>query len=352
MTTRRPFPTTLLLGVTLATAGALSAQAPPLSLPQPSPAARIEQTVGLTRIAVEYHRPRARGREIWGTVVPFGQVWRAGANENTVLEVSTPFRLEGRPLAAGRYGLHAVPSESSWTIVLSRQSGAWGSFGYDPAEDALRVEVAPERAPHEEALAYSFDDPTGDGVVLSLRWGELRVPVRIEVDTPEVVYQSLKQELRGLHQFFWQPWNQAAAYLLGQQIHLDEAMAWVDRSLAIQRNFSNVYTKSRLLALAGEAAEGERLVREALPAASEAELNGYGYQLLGAGNVADAVAIFRENAARHPESWNVHDSLGEGLAALGETAEAVRAYEKALAMAPAGQRARIEGVLAGLRKSG
>lgn len=343
-------PLTLVALASLVLPGESEAQAPPLTLPQPSQAARVEQTVGLTEIAVTYHRPRVRERKVWGGLVPYGQVWRAGANENTVVAFSTPVTVEGRALAAGSYGLHTIPTEGKWTVIFSTMDAAWGSFSYDESEDALRVEVQPEAAPFEEALAYTFDDATATSVTLSLRWEELRVPIRIEVDTPEIVYQSLVREMRGIGRFFWQPWNQAAAYLAGNGIHLDTAMDWVDRSIAIQKNFSNVYTKSRLLALAGDAAAAKALIDESLPTASEAEVNTYGYQLLGTGNAADAVAIFRENVRRHPESWNAHDSLGEGLAALGRKQEAAESYRKALAMAPEAQKARIQGILAGLEE--
>lgn len=346
----RPAALALALVAPLVAASGVEAQAPPLTLPQPSQAARVEQTVGVTRIAVDYHRPLVRERELWGALVPYDQVWRAGANENTVVTLSTPATVEGRTLAAGSYGLHMVPTAGRWTVAFSKMDAAWGSFSYDAAEDALRVEVEPLAAPHEEALAYTFDDPSGTSVTLSLRWGELRVPIRIEVDTPELVYQSLTRELRGLGRFFWQPWNQAAGYLVGAKIHLDDAMDWVDRSIAIQKNFTNVYTKSRILTERGEAAAAKALIDESLPSASEAEVNTYGYQLLGAGNAADAVGIFRENVRRHPESWNVYDSLGEGLAAQGQNAEAIANYRKALAMAPDAQKARIEGILAGLEK--
>jgi tetratricopeptide (TPR) repeat protein len=175
------------------------------------------------------------------------------------------------------------------------------------------------------------------------------VPFKVAVDTPEIVYQSLKRELRGLAQFFWQPWNQAATTLLTSRIHLDDAMVWVDKSIAIQKNFANSYTKSRLLAENGDAAGAKRLLDEALPAANEAEVNTYGYQLL-AGNAADAVAIFRQNVERHPGSWNAHDSLGEGLVALAKKDEAIAMYKKALTMAPEAQKARIQGILDGLQK--
>ena len=348
---RRAAPATLAVTLfALAGAAGAFAQAPPLRLPQPSQAASVAQTVGLTEITITYHRPRVNGREVWGKLVPWDQVWRAGANENTTIEFSTPVRVEGHPLAAGRYGFHTLPTAGRWTLIFSTVDTNWGSFAYQESEDALRVEVQPEAAPHQEALAYTFDDATAKETTAALRWEKLRVPFRIEVDTPEVVYQSLKRELRGLGQFFWQPWNQAAAALLAQQVHLDDAMTWVERSIAIQKNFANVNTKSRLLQAKGDAAGAKKLIEEALPTASEAELNAYGYQLLGASDPAGAIGIFRENVKRHPESWNTWDSLGEGLAGAGQKEEAVRMYEKALAMAPDAQKARIRGILDGLRK--
>ena len=352
MTSKRPSAVAPLAAavLALALAAGAAAQAPPLTLPQPSQAATVAQTVGLTEITVTYHRPRVNAREIWGALVPYGQVWRAGANENTTIALSTPVTVEGQPLGAGRYGFHVVPTAGRWTLVFSKVDTGWGSFGYQESEDALRVEVQPESAPHQEALAYTFDDATAKETTLALRWEKLRVPIKIAVDTPEVVYQNLKAELRGLAQFFWQPWNQAAAALVANQVHLDDAMVWVDRSIAIQKNFANANTKARLLTAKGDTAAAKQLMDEALPAASEAELNAYGYQLLGAGDAAGAIAIFRENSKRHPESWNTYDSLAEGLAGAGEKAEAVQMYEKALAMAPAAQKARIQALLDGLRK--
>jgi len=333
----------------LAGGRAAFAQSPPLTLPQPSQAASVSQTVGLTEIAITYHRPRVQDREIWGKLVPYGEVWRAGANENTTIEFSTPVEVEGHALPAGRYGFHTLPSAGSWQLIFSSVDANWGSFAYDAKEDVLRVEVKPEAAPHEEALAYTFDDATARETTIALRWEKLRIPFKVAVDTPEIVYQSLKRELRGLGQFFWQPWNQAATTLLTSKIHLDDAMIWVDKSIAIQKNFANSFTKSRLLAARGDAAGAKKLVDEALPGANEAELNAYGYQLL-AGNAADAVVIFRENVKRNPKSWNAHDSLGEGLVAIGKKDEATAMYARALALAPEAQKARIQGILDGLKR--
>jgi Flp pilus assembly protein TadD len=160
----------------------------------------------------------------------------------------------------------------------------------------------------------------------------------------------VKAELRGLPRFSWQGWNQAANALATQKVHLDEATAWVDRSIGMQKNFANAQTKARILTAQGNEAAAEKLIDESIVGATEAELNAYGYQLLGAGKNAEAIAVFRDVVRKHPDSWNARDSLGEGLATAGQNAEAVRSYEQALAKAPADQKARIEGILGGLRK--
>jgi tetratricopeptide (TPR) repeat protein len=320
--------------------------------PRQSPAASAGQTVGVTRIAIDYSRPQVKERTVWGGLVPYGQVWRAGANENTTISFSTPVKVEGRDLAAGSYGLHMIPTEDEWTIIFSTVDTNWGSFSYTEEDDALRVEVRPEPAPFAEVLTYGFAEPTETAVVVELLWEKLRVPFRVEVDTSAQVVAGFRRDLHGVQQFFWQPWNQAAAYLLQNEVELDQAMAWADRSISINENFANVNTKARILTRTGDEAAAKALIDRALPAANEQELNLYGYQLLGAQDLDGALAIFRRNVAEHPDSWNVHDSLGEGLAAAGHTAEAIASYEKALAMAPAAQKGRIEAILATLRAKG
>lgn len=331
-----------------ASAGPAAAQGPPLDLPRPSPAASVTQRVGLTDFDINYSRPAVRDREVWGGLVPWGQVWRAGANENTVLTASTRFRLEGHELPAGSYGLHMIPAQEGWTLIVSKISTNWGSFSYDAADDALRVPVRPEAAPFVEFLLYSFDDPSDRAVTAALRWAELRVPFRLEVDTPDLVVESLRLQLHGAPQFFWQRWNDAARYALGQKVHLDRATEWVERSISMNDNFTNRSTQAELLELDGKSDEARAILDAARVRATEAELNQYGYTLLGQGKTAEAIATFEENVRRHPESWNVHDSLAEGQAAAGRKQEAIANYRKALAMAPEPQHARIRGELAKL----
>lgn len=153
-----------------------------MTLPEASQHATVSQRLGVTEIAIDYHRPLVGGRKIWGNLVPYGQVWRAGANENTTVRFSDPVTIEGQPLAAGIYGLHMVPGADTWGIVFSKDYQSWGSFTYDKSRDALRVSVKPQPAEFHEALAYDFDEIKPDSAVITMRWEKLAVPIRIAVD--------------------------------------------------------------------------------------------------------------------------------------------------------------------------
>jgi tetratricopeptide (TPR) repeat protein len=330
-------------------AAAVEAQ-PIMKLPDASPKARVEQTVGLTDLSVTYARPAVKGRKVWGDLVPFGQVWRAGANENTVVSFSTPVTVEGKPLAAGRYGLHLIPVEAgAWTVIFSNNSGNWGSFSYDAREDALRVPVTPEVATSEERLHYTIDDVTDAAAVINLRWEKLRIPIRVGVDTNAVTVASLRQQLYGLPQFFPKGWNDAAAWLVQHDASLDVAAEWVERSLKLQPTFTAHMLKARLLEKKGDAAGAKAQRDLAMTKGNEVEVNQYGYTLLLGGKVQESVEVFKRNAKDHPESWNVHDSLGEALEKAGEKGAAKASYRQALKLVKDEvQKARLEKTVAGL----
>ena len=338
------------LAAVTAPAPALLAQAPPLVFPKQSPRASVSQTVGLTTIGLTYDRPAVNGRQVWGALVPFDSVWRAGANENTVLEFSSPVRIGDHSLGAGRYGLHMIPARGDWTIILSRQANAWGSFSYDPKEDALRFSATPAPGEMHERLTYTFDDPTDSAVVLTLRWEKLAVPFTIGVDTKAVVTDSLREQLRGLGRFFWQPWSQAAAWCAANGVNLEEATAWADKSIALNENFTNQRVKAALLGQRGDDVGAQAAAQRSLAIATEAEVNTYGYLLMGQGKVDSALVIFRKNTKDYPKSWNTYDSLAEAYAKKGDKKLAIQNYSKALAMTqdPA-QKQRIQEALAGLR---
>lgn len=329
---------------------ALSASAalaqPALTFPQASPKASISQTVGLTEIEIRYHRPAVNKRTVWGDLVPYDEVWRAGANENTTISFSTPVTVNGKPLAAGTYGLHMIPTKGDWTIAFSNMSVAWGSFSYDEKEDALRVTAKPRPAQFEERLSYRFDDPTDDSVTVAMRWEKVDVPFTVEVDTPAVVIASLRNELRGPPRFGWQGWNGAAAYAMRNKVNLDEALTWVDRSISMQENFTNLRTKAGILEAKGDAKTAAELRDKAMKIATEADINAYGYQLLGAGKTDEAIEIFRKNVKDYPKSWNTYDSLGEAYDRKGDKKLAAENYRKAQNMTKdPEQKKRIAGIL-------
>lgn len=161
---------------------------------RPSLKATVTQRLGVdTDITIEYSRPGVKGRKIWGELVPYGMApgnqysndkpfpWRAGANENTTIDLTQDLLIEGQKLAAGKYGIHMIPSEKDWIIIFSKNSSAWGSYSYNPEEDALRVTVMPLQANHQEWLAFGFEDLAGTSAVAYLHWEKLKVPFKIKL---------------------------------------------------------------------------------------------------------------------------------------------------------------------------
>ena len=333
-------------------AAAASAQAP-IVLPQASPKAEISQTVGGTEITISYHRPAVNKRKVWGELVPWKQVWRAGANENTTITFSTPVTVEGKTLAAGTYGIHMfLTSETDAEVAFSTQHQAWGSFSYDAKEDAARVAVHPRPAPFEERLSYRFDDPTDNGVTAVLHWEKLEVPFQIGVDTKAVMLANIRDQLRGLPRFSWQGWNQAAAYSVRTDLgNWDEALTWSDESIRLNENFNNLRTKAALLEKKGDTKTAAALRDKSLKIATEADMNQYGYNLLGQKKYDEAIAAFKSNTTKYPQSWNAYDSLAEGYATKGDKKLALDYYSKALAMAPDSQKQRINDAIAKLKTS-
>jgi Protein of unknown function (DUF2911) len=338
-----------LVGLLLAAPPAL-AQAPLLTLPQPSPSASVTQQVGVTDITIAYHRPAVGKRKIWGDLVPYGEVWRAGANENTTISFSSPVTVGGKKLTAGTYGLHMIPTTKDWTIILSTVASAWGSFSYDPKEDAVRLTATPAPANFEESLEYRFENPTENSVNVVLQWEKIQVSFLISVDTKAVAMESLKAQLRGLGRFFWQDWNQAAQWSLRSDYDLDQGLAWADRSIGMQPTFQNLRTKADFLEKKGDAKGAADLRARAMPLATEGDINTVAYQLLAEKKYDEALALFRKNVKEHPGSQNVYDSLGEALAATGDKKGAIENYSKALAMStdPADKR-RINAILTKLK---
>jgi DUF2911 family protein len=343
-------PLFLSLAILLLCGGAAVAQLPPLDVPQASPAASVSQTVGLTEIKIDYHRPAVNKREVWGKLVPYGQVWRAGANENTTIQFSSPVTVGGKTVPAGTYGLHTMPGEKDWSVMLSSTSTAWGSFSYDEKEDVVRFSVTPKPADFEERLEYRFENPTDNSADVVLQWEKLQISFPITVDTNAVVLDSLKKQLRGLPRFGWQAWNQAAQWSLQHDVDLDQGLKWADQSIQTQQTFGNLRTKAAILEKKGDTKAAEDLRARAMKIATEQDINNYGYALLGQKKTDEAIAVFRKNVKDYPNSWNTYDSLGEALAAKGDTKAAIENYTKAMNLvADPTQKKRITDILTKLK---
>ncbi len=316
-----------------------------LDLPLQSQRAQISQTIGITAITINYHRPLAKDRKIWGGLVPYGAVWRAGANLNTTITFSDPVMIEGKPLDKGTYGLHMIPTSDEWTIIFSKNSTSWGSFTYDQAEDALRVTVKPEATDMHNALTYEFDQLQPDSAVVELEWEKVAVPFKVSVDVHDLVVASLKNQLRDLSQYTWISWNDAATYLLTEKIGLDEALTYANKSIENEDRYDNEITKSGILTALNRKDEAAAAQKKALALASPIQIHFYGRQLQGEKRNEEAFAIFRENAKKHPDQWFVHTGLARIYSSQGKFDDATREMKIALATAPDNQKTYVGGLV-------
>ncbi len=243
-------------------AGAAFAQQQ-LDMPRPSPNAWVSQMVGVTKISITYSRPGVKGREIWGKLVPYGEVWRSGANENTTISFSTPVKVEGHELPAGTYGLQTIPTANDWTIIFSKDANEWGAFSYKQADDALRVQAKPQPAEFRERMAFEFDDVTDTSAKIVLHWEKLKVPFTVEADTAKLVVSKANADARAQ--------LQAANWCIQNNTCLDDAGRWIDASIAQQETFSNLRAKALLLAKKKDAKGAVSYGDKALAAAKTAK---------------------------------------------------------------------------------
>jgi len=220
------------------------------TVPRVSPNALVGQTIGITEVRLSYGRPSVRGRTIFGELVPFGEVWRTGANEATTMAFSSPVRIEGEPLSAGTYGFFTIPGADEWTLIFNNEPEQWGAYNYDSSKDALRVSVQPESAPNQEQLAFSFEGITDSTATVVLRWAETRVPFEMSANTTEVLATRAAERVPETED--WQVPLQYANYALEHEVLLDEALGWVNRSIEIEERFVNLRMKAHVLAATGQ----------------------------------------------------------------------------------------------------
>ncbi|MBI2214322.1 MAG: DUF2911 domain-containing protein [Acidobacteria bacterium] len=229
-----------------------------IETPQASQSASVTQTIGTTKITVEYHRPGVKGRQIWGGLVPYATPWRMGANEATTLTVSDAVKIEGKELAAGKYSFFAIPGNETWTLILNKDPEQWGAYGYDQAKDALRVEVKPTAAPHTEWMRFTIDPASPTSAIVTLNWEKLAVSMKVDVDVKSIVWTDVDKTLASSY-------GSAAGWALESGERLDEGLAWIDKSIAISgENIFNLWTRARILHKMGRAKDAVPVMEKSL----------------------------------------------------------------------------------------
>src|ERR1051325_8255946 len=275
----------------LAASLAFAQQTPKVRLPQASPSATVSQTIGITDMAITYHRPSVRGRTLWGDIssekvtalikansvapaaegegtvdgaagggkdfpmVPNGHVWRAGANEATKFTVSDDVLVNGQKLAAGAYSIHMIPGKDEFTVIFSKNADQWGSFRYDSKQDALRVKAKPIwQKDSQEQLSYDIPMMTPNSAQVVLRWEKIAVPFTVEVPNQDALVRSkIDAAVAASPNDPQIPLAVASAYFNDDK--LEEAMVWVERSIKIKETFANLRTKANLLLNMGKKQE-------------------------------------------------------------------------------------------------
>ncbi len=324
--------------------GTSPAQSFVLDLPLQSQQAEVSQRIGITDVTIAYHRPLVNERKVWGGLVPYGQVWRAGANINTTITFSDPVQIEGKPLDKGTYGLHMIPNADEWTIIFSKNSTSWGSFTYNQAEDALRVTVKPKAGDMHNALTYDFDQLKPDSAVVELEWEKVAVPFKVSVDVHDVVEASLKKQLRNLSQYTWQSWDDAANYLIAEKIAYDDALTYANKSIENEDRYDNEMTKSKALTALNRKDESATAQKKALELATPLQIHLFARQLQGEKRSVEAFVIFRENARKHPDLWFVHTGLARVYCSEGKFDDATKEMKLSLAVSPDNQKAYLDGL--------
>ena len=314
--------------------------------------ATVTERIGITDITLHYDRPGVKGREgqIWGKLVPEGYTdqgfgsskaapWRAGANENTTIEFSDDVTIEGQPLPAGKYGFFIAYGPSESTLIFSRNSSAWGSFFYDPKEDALKVKIKPVPMDKEvEWLKYEFLDQKENSATVALEWEKLSFPFKVEVDYVKLQLASFRRELTGSKGFTWNAWMQAAQFCAQHNTDLEEGLTWADGAISApfigDKNFQTLSTKAQILTALNRQEEATATMKEALPLGKINEVHQYARQLITQKKPKEAFEAFKLNYDRHPNEFTTNMGMARAYSATGDYKKALEFLKKAQAQAP------------------
>ena len=313
-----------------------------LNIPDQSQAAMIKQRIALTDITISYHRPVVKGRKIWGGLVPNGQVWRAGANENTTFETTDPITVEGQALPKGIYGLHMIPNGDSWTVIFSKTNTGWGSYSYKQDEDALRVNVKPRAlSDMEEALEYEFEDLAPNSATVTMKWEKVAVPFKIAV-SDQTTFDNISAQMKGRGQFTWQAPDEAATFCLQHNMNLEQGLKWADVSIQNEERFDNLSTKVDLLKALHRDDEANKTWAKAMEKANSTQLYAYGRRQMNAKKLDEGLNILKEVAKRWPNDIYGHLAQSRLKSAAGDFSGAADEMKKAQAAAPDAQKSALQ----------
>jgi tetratricopeptide (TPR) repeat protein len=322
----RPAP--LSFGIALALAGvSLLASEPKaaalVDLPRAVPTAKLTQQVGLTEISVEYDCPAVKGRKIWGAVVPFGAIWTIGANPAARIKFSKDVSLGEQAVPAGTYWLLALPTKSTWTVVLNKSPDPIASArDYKPELDVARMKVSPKPGTPHERLMFSFSDLTDDHASLNLEWEALRVPIPIQVNTTQQMLASID----GLDET-WRSFANAARYMLETKKDYDAGLKYIDQALALRDDWYCLWVKAALLAAKGDFGSAHDWAEKARELS---ERVGNGAAL--APDLARAIAEWGRKSGRPDVEAHALKKAGDGAPPTGSGPQA--AYAEPPAFAP------------------
>jgi hypothetical protein len=236
----------LALSMTVALLAAVNTFAQ-VNLPQASPKASVSYVIGLTEVTVNYGSPAVKGREIWGKLVPYGQVWRAGANEATTVSFSTDVNMEGQKLRAGKYALFFIPGETEWTVIFNRKTDQWGAYAYDENEDEIRFTVEPKMNEGlQERLTYSIHDMKTDMGYIKLSWDRMRLYMRFKVDVMEQAMANIIDALaKGPQDKQWMVYAQGADFLMQYDGDREQALDWARKSTDLESHAWNWHIRAK-----------------------------------------------------------------------------------------------------------
>lgn len=236
-----------------------------------SPLSKVHQRIGLTDVTFTFGSPGVKDRTIWGELVPYDKVWRAGANEATTIEFSSDVKLNGNDVPAGKYSFFTIPSKGEWTIILNKTAEQWGAYRYDQNEDLLRFKVTPKQTEQFfERLKYCFRDVTDEKATAALAWEKLMVPFEIEVNTHAQALKNIEAAISEKPDD-WVRYTRAANYAVENSIYLDKALEWINKSLELNQHYWNNYVKAYVLLKTDNKEEAKKFLAKSWELAKQDE---------------------------------------------------------------------------------